>query len=92
VEPIISERRLAGSSGVPIEVSRKGKASPLEAGRGKYSPPANPIGSLRKPWSEGIMGSTHNSGNSRNLCGVYDLFNKSSRDFTSGLSPKPVET
>jgi hypothetical protein len=23
-------------------VSRKGKASPLEAGRGKYSPPANP--------------------------------------------------
>ncbi|MFB0505530.1 MAG: hypothetical protein ACETWT_02240 [Thermodesulfobacteriota bacterium] len=23
-------------------MSRKGKASPLEAGRGKYSPPANP--------------------------------------------------
>jgi hypothetical protein len=23
-------------------VSRKGKAGPLEAGRGKYSPPANP--------------------------------------------------
>jgi hypothetical protein len=23
-------------------VSRKGKASPLEAGRGRYSPPANP--------------------------------------------------
>jgi len=50
---------LAGSSGAPIEVSRKGKASPLEAGRGRYSPPANPIGSLRKPLSEGIMGSTY---------------------------------
>jgi len=41
-------------------VSRKGKASPLEAGRGKHSPPANPIGDYRKPWSEGIMGSTKN--------------------------------
>jgi hypothetical protein len=28
--------------GDPSRVSRKGKASPLEAGRGKYSPPANP--------------------------------------------------
>jgi len=35
--------------GLPIEVSRKGKAPPLERGKGKYSPPANPIGSLRKP-------------------------------------------
>jgi len=28
--------------GYPSRVSRKGKASPLEAGRGKYSPPENP--------------------------------------------------
>ena len=46
---------MAGSSGVPIEVSRKGKAPPLEWGRGKYSPPANPIGSLQKPQSEEMM-------------------------------------
>jgi len=57
-EPIFSERKLAGSSGAPIEVSRKGKAPPLERGRGKHSLPANPIGSLRKPCSEGIMGSS----------------------------------
>jgi len=34
--------RLAGAVGHPLRVSRKGKAGPLEAGRGKYSPPANP--------------------------------------------------
>ncbi len=34
--------RLAGAVGYPSRVSRKGKAGPLEAGRGKYSPPANP--------------------------------------------------
>ena len=28
--------------GYPSRVSRKGKASPLEAGRGRYSPPASP--------------------------------------------------
>jgi hypothetical protein len=28
--------------GYPSRGSRKGKAGPLEAGRGKYSPPANP--------------------------------------------------
>jgi len=28
--------------GYPSRVSRKGKASPLEAGRGKYSPPVSP--------------------------------------------------
>jgi hypothetical protein len=28
--------------GYPPRVSGKGKAGPLEAGRGKYSPPANP--------------------------------------------------
>jgi hypothetical protein len=32
-----------GSGGAPTGVSRKGKAPPLEQGRGKYSPPANPI-------------------------------------------------
>ncbi len=34
--------RLAGAAGYPSRVSRKGKAGPLEAGRGKYSPPVNP--------------------------------------------------
>ena len=28
--------------GVPIEGEQEGKASPLEAGRGKYSPPVSP--------------------------------------------------
>ena len=28
--------------GYPSRVSGKGKAGPLEAGRGEYSPPANP--------------------------------------------------
>jgi hypothetical protein len=28
--------------GDPSRVSRKGKARPLEPGRGKHSPPANP--------------------------------------------------
>jgi hypothetical protein len=37
VKPVISERISAESSGAPIEVSRKGKAPPLERGRGKYS-------------------------------------------------------
>jgi hypothetical protein len=32
----------AGSSGVPIEVSRKGKAPPLERGRGKAFPACEP--------------------------------------------------
>jgi hypothetical protein len=31
-------------------VSRKGKASPLEAGRGKYSPPAKPERVTSKAW------------------------------------------
>jgi len=30
--------------GYPSRVSRKGKAGPLEAGRGKYSPPASSEG------------------------------------------------
>jgi len=30
-----------GEVGYPSRVSSKGKAGPLEAGRGKYSPPAN---------------------------------------------------
>ncbi len=33
---------ICGKVGYPSRVSRKGKAGPLEAGRGKYSPPANP--------------------------------------------------
>jgi hypothetical protein len=42
VEAFISERKLAGSSGAPIEVSRKGKAPPLERGRGKVFPACEP--------------------------------------------------
>jgi hypothetical protein len=62
-EPIIFERILAGSSGVPIEVSRKGKTPPLERGRGKVFPfLSSPIGSLRKPLSEKIMGSAGGDG------------------------------
>jgi len=54
-----AEACLAWRAGeVGSEASRKGKAPPLERGRGRYSPPASPIGSLRKPWSEGMMGST----------------------------------
>jgi hypothetical protein len=34
--------RLAGAVGHPSRVSREGKAGPLEAGMGKYSPPASP--------------------------------------------------
>jgi len=33
---------VAGGVGHPSRVSRKGKARPLEPGRGKHSPPANP--------------------------------------------------
>jgi hypothetical protein len=36
--------------GYPSRVSRKGKAGPLEAGRGKYSPPANPERVSSKAW------------------------------------------
>jgi len=40
------------------KVSRKGKASPLEAGRGKYSPPASPDRVTVEAVSEGIKGLT----------------------------------
>jgi hypothetical protein len=33
---------VAGEAGHPLRVSRKGKARPLEPGRGNHSPPANP--------------------------------------------------
>ncbi|MFH1624962.1 MAG: hypothetical protein ABID54_07375 [Pseudomonadota bacterium] len=46
------------SSGVPSRVSREGKASPSEAGRGKYSPPANPERVTAEALSEGINGFT----------------------------------
>jgi len=41
-ENTVVHERLAGEVGHPSRVSRKGKASPLEGGRGKYSPPASP--------------------------------------------------
>ncbi len=72
MEPIISERRLYVCSGAPIEVSRKGKASPLEAGRGKYSPPApldkfpnsgitGIVWRLQRHWPEAVL-----------VCAVWD--------------------
>jgi len=42
MNPFVSERNLLGAVGYPSRVSRKGKAPPLEWGRGKYSPPASP--------------------------------------------------
>ncbi|MFH1625848.1 MAG: hypothetical protein ABID54_11950 [Pseudomonadota bacterium] len=39
-------------------MSRRGKASPLEAGRGKYSPPASPERVTAEAVSEGIRGFT----------------------------------
>jgi len=41
-ESTIIHERLAGEVGYPSRVSREGKAGPSEAGKGKYSPPANP--------------------------------------------------
>ncbi|MFH1623897.1 MAG: hypothetical protein ABID54_01925 [Pseudomonadota bacterium] len=46
------------SSGDPSRVSRKGKASPSETGRGKYSPPASPARVTAEAASEGIKGFT----------------------------------
>jgi hypothetical protein len=40
-QPLVSERH-CGSGGDPSRLSRKGNAPPLERGRGKVSPPANP--------------------------------------------------
>jgi hypothetical protein len=39
---LVLERKLLERWGTHHVVSRKGKASPLEAGRGKYSSPVNP--------------------------------------------------
>jgi hypothetical protein len=61
VGPLISEPTLAGSSGAPIEASRKGKAPPLERGRCKTFPfLSSPIGNYRKPLGEEMMGPTYN--------------------------------
>ncbi|MFH1623754.1 MAG: hypothetical protein ABID54_01180 [Pseudomonadota bacterium] len=38
----MSHGEICWSSGVPIEGEREGEGQPEEAGRGKYSPPANP--------------------------------------------------
>jgi len=60
VEPVISERRLYVCS--PPEADRgkqEGESPAFRAGKGQVFPfLSNPIGSLRKPLSEGIMGST----------------------------------
>ena len=47
---VVPERKFIGEVGYPSRVSRKGKTSPLEAGREKYSPPANP----ERVTSEGV--------------------------------------
>jgi hypothetical protein len=60
VEPVISEGISAGSSGAPIEVSRRGKAPPLERGRGKVFPTCEPDRVTAEGiLSEEIMGSTY---------------------------------
>ncbi len=47
---------MAESSGVPLKVSRKGKAPPLERGRGKAFPACEPDRVTAKAlWSEEIM-------------------------------------
>jgi hypothetical protein len=78
VEPVISERISAGSSGAPIEVSRKGKAPPLERGRGKAFPACEPDRVTAEGiLSEGIMGSTYRilsiEGNSTDLPKTIDI-------------------
>jgi hypothetical protein len=42
INTVVPERKFLERWGPPSRVSKKGKAGPLEAGRGKYSPPANP--------------------------------------------------
>jgi hypothetical protein len=66
VKPIISERILAESSGAPIEVSRKGKAPPLERGRGKTFPTCEPDRVTAEAVKRGNNGfhSTYKSGKS----------------------------
>jgi hypothetical protein len=57
VGPVISERRLARSSGAPIEVSRKGKTPPSERGRGKVFPACEPDRQLSEAVKRGNNGS-----------------------------------
>jgi hypothetical protein len=54
---------MAGSSGAPIEASRKGKAPPSERGRGKVFPfLSSPIGVTAEALlSEEMMGSAHDN-------------------------------
>ncbi|MDY6863632.1 MAG: hypothetical protein SV062_11690 [Thermodesulfobacteriota bacterium] len=42
IEPFISERNLAWSSGVPIEVSRGGESPAFRAGKGQILPACEP--------------------------------------------------
>jgi hypothetical protein len=49
--------KLLGAVGYPPRVSRKGKAPPLERGKGKYSPPANPERVTAKALKRGDKGS-----------------------------------
>jgi len=54
---VAPERKFAGEVGYPSRASRKGKTSPLEAGRGKYSPPANlerVTSEALKRWGNGV--------------------------------------
>ncbi|MFH1626461.1 MAG: hypothetical protein ABID54_15080 [Pseudomonadota bacterium] len=46
------------SGGAPIEGEQEGEGQPEEAGRGKYSPPANPERVTAEALSEGIKGFT----------------------------------
>jgi hypothetical protein len=43
---------ICGSGGAPPRVSRKGKTPPLERGKGRHSPPANPGRVTARAWEQ----------------------------------------
>jgi len=72
MESDVPERNLLEQSAVGgSRVSRKGKARPSEAGRGKYSPPANPdrvTAEAMKRRNEGFHFRNNISGESPDKC------------------------
>ncbi len=58
---------VAGEVGYPSRVSRKGKARPLEPGRGKNSPPANPEGVTSGALERGVPRCSLNEMKNRNI-------------------------
>jgi hypothetical protein len=62
--------------GYPSRVSRKGKAGPLEAGRGKYSPPANPERVTLEALSEGTRGFSRKNISQRRRASFFEASRK----------------